>query len=273
MIHHMRMLERECKKAMQGLCKKRGWAVATGIIGVLFGACSRPICAPSITRSSPLASAQIATKVEIRADERPTDPRLGAWQGTWVVPDRYSLNWSIVEIHGNAGRVTSSQFGQPGPHPTRVVAVHPCQLDLEAGSPHSGIVERFSIPFVFDGETLHAGTNVAIRSEGRVVACGDYIYAFDGSACRIEMGWPDAPAPGNVTCVLDGDIFFVGGDLLVPMHGDVGWADQVAAMVAVTPQKVLVAAQTVLRDGRKIPLLRDGTATASAPRHRPSREA
>jgi len=48
---------------------------------------------------------------------------------------------------------------------------------------------------------------------------------------------------------------------------------KVTAIVAVTPNKVLVAAQTVLRDGRKIPLLRDGTATASAPRHRPSREA
>jgi len=254
------MLERECKKPMQRLCKESGWAGTAGVIMVLFGACSRPIRAPSPARSAPQSPSDAVVKVESRAssDAGLTDPRLAAWQGTWVVPDSFTLKWSILEIHGDSGRLTSSWFS-PGPHPVRIAAVHPCRLDLESGSPKSGPVDRFFIPFVFDGETLHAGTNVAIRSDGRVVACTDYIYAFDGSACRIETGLPGTPAPDNVTCGLDGDIFFVGGDLLVPMHGNVGWADPVVAVRVASfaeAQKVLAEKEAATYDftGSGVPI-------------------
>lgn len=234
--------------------------VSVGAIVFLFGACSRPIYAPSVTRSLPTASANNTASVESHAssDAGPTDPRLRAWQGIWVVPDRYTFHWSIIEIHGDAGRLTTSQFSAE-PRAVRIAAVHPCRLDLEVGSPKSGPVDRFSIPFVFDGETLHAGTNVAIRSDGRVVACGDYLYAFDGTTCRIETGWPGSPAPDNVTCGLDGDIFFVGGDLLVPMHGNVGWADPVVAVRVASfaeAQKMVAAKEAATYDftGSGVPI-------------------
>ena len=210
---------------------------------LLLAACARDPSHAPVAR----ADATAPCPPGIDAGEDPLRP----WQGTWVISDHG--DWLILDVHdADATIYERARFGDEGPHTGRL-EVGPCAVRVLTNS-------DVQIPFVFADGVLHAGTGVARRVPGGIVACDGYlVYTWDGHRCEAQEGDRE---PWPASCRVDGDVFYGfstelwEGTLAVPLRGEVGWDNRPPSIHAVdlADAQRLVAEKDRTRDASTLDL-------------------